>query len=171
MWARGPQVIKGYWNRPEANAETFVDGWLRTGDLGKLDATGHLQLLGRAKNMIVTEGGKNIYPEDIETHFEDLPGIEEFCVFAADFVWPRGTMTGEELLIVLRPEGEWPSDECLAELRARNRRLPDFKRLSAFVVEREELPVTASLKIKRGVLAEQLRARARDEAMRPLEEG
>lgn len=135
-----------------------------------MDISGHLTLVGRAKNMIVTEGGKNIYPEDIESHFEDLPGIEEFCVFAADYVWPRGAMTGEQLLVVLRPEGDWPSDECLEELRERNRRLPEFKRLSSFVVESEEFPATASLKVKRGVLAEVLRERSRDDAVRPLDE-
>lgn len=171
VWVRGPTVMKGYLDAPEKTAQALVDGWLRTGDLGSMDVSGHLRLVGRAKNMIVTAGGKNIYPEDIESYFEDLPGIEEFCVFAADYVWPRGSMAGEQLIIVLRPKGQWPSDECLEDLRARNRRLPDFKRLSAFVVETEEFPATASLKIKRGVLAEQLRARPRDEAVRPLEQG
>jgi acyl-coenzyme A synthetase/AMP-(fatty) acid ligase len=71
---------------------------------------------------------------------------------------------------VLRPEeGDAPSEACLEELRARNRKLADYKRLSAFVVEKEEFPVTASMKIKRGELAEVLRRRARDEAVRGLE--
>lgn len=170
VWVRGPTVMKGYYEAPELTEQALVDGWLRTGDLGRMDISGHLKLVGRAKNMIVTEGGKNIYPEDIESHFEDLPGIEEFCVFAADYIWPRGSMTDEQLLVVLRPEGDWPSDECLEELRRRNRKLPDFKRLSAFVVEPEEFPATASLKIKRGVLADVLRARKREDAVRPLEE-
>ncbi len=171
VWVRGPTVMKGYLDAPELTEQALVDGWLRTGDLGSMDISGHLTLVGRAKNMIVTEGGKNIYPEDIESHFEDLPGIEEFCVFAADYIWPRGAMTGEQLLIVLRPEGDWPSDECLEQLRERNRRLPDFKRLSAFVVQGEEFPATASQKIKRGVLAEVLKERARDDAVRTLEQG
>ena len=170
VWVRGPTVMKGYLDAPELTEETIVDGWLRTGDLGTIDISGHLKLMGRAKNMIVTEGGKNIYPEDIESNFEDLPGIEEYCVFAADYIWPRGDMTGEQLIVVLRPEGEWPSDECLEELRQRNRKLPDFKRLSAFVVETEEFPATASLKVKRGPLAEVLRARKRDDAVRALEQ-
>jgi long-chain acyl-CoA synthetase len=169
VWVRGPTVMKGYLDAPELTAEALVDGWLRTGDLGSLDVSGHLKLVGRAKNMIVTEGGKNIYPEDIEAHFGGLPGIEEFCVLAADYVWPRGSMTGEQLVIVLRPAGDWPSDECLEELRARNRRLEGYKRLAAFVVEPEEFPATASLKVKRGELAEVLRRRARDEAVRLLE--
>jgi long-chain acyl-CoA synthetase len=145
VWVRGPTVMRGYLDAPELTAETIVDGWLRTGDLGAMDISGHLRLFGRAKNMIVTEGGKNIYPEDIEAAFEGLPGIEEYCVFAADYIWPRGSMTGEQLVIVLRPEADWPSKECLEELRTRNRRLADYKRLSAFVVETRELPVTASM--------------------------
>jgi long-chain acyl-CoA synthetase len=169
VWVRGPTVMKGYLDAPELTAETLVDGWLRTGDLGSMDISGHLRLYGRAKNMIVTEGGKNIYPEDIEAAFEGLPGIEEYCVFAADYVWPRGSMTGEQLVIVLRPEGDWPTEECLAELRARNRKLADYKRLSAFVVEKEDFPVTASMKIKRGELAEVLRQRSREDAVRGLE--
>lgn len=169
VWVRGPTVMKGYLDAPELTAETLVDGWLRTGDLGAIDISGHLRLFGRAKNMIVTEGGKNIYPEDIEAAFEGLPGIEEYCVFAADYIWPRGSMTGEQLVIVLRPDGDWPTDACLEELRARNRRLADYKRIAAFVVETREFPVTASMKIKRGELAEVLRQRARDEAVRGLE--
>jgi long-chain acyl-CoA synthetase len=170
VWIRGRTVMKGYLDAPELTAEAIVDGWLRTGDLGRVDVSGHLKLVGRAKNMIVTEGGKNIYPEDIEAQFGGLPGIEEFCVFAADYVWPRGSMTGEQLIIVLRPEGDWPSDECLAELRARNRKLADYKRLAAFVVETAEFPATASLKVKRTELAQVLRQRPRDEAVRALEE-
>jgi len=172
VWVRGPTVMKGYLDAPELTAETLVDGWLRTGDLGSLDVSGHLKLVGRARNMIVTEGGKNIYPEDIEAHFEDLPGIEEASVFAADFIWPRGAMTNEQLVIVLRSEEEGgPSDACLETLRERNRRLPEYKRLSGYVVEGEEFPATASLKIKRGELAERLRGRTRDEAVRPLDDG
>ena len=64
---------------------------------------GHLQLFGRKKNMIVTEEGKNIYPEDIETVFEGL-AVKEFCVFAANYLWPERTMVGEKLVLVLHPE-------------------------------------------------------------------
>src|SRR6202043_1845754 len=65
--ATGKTVMSHYLDNPELTAETIVDGWLLTGDLGRFDGSGHLQLFGRKKNMIVTEGGKNIYPEDIET--------------------------------------------------------------------------------------------------------
>jgi long-chain acyl-CoA synthetase len=71
--ATGKTVMSHYLDDPELTAETIVDGWLLTGDLGRFDTRGHLQLFGRKKNMIVTEGGKNIYPEDIETAFDCLP--------------------------------------------------------------------------------------------------
>src|SRR5260370_11562409 len=88
---RSKTVMSGYLNEPELTAETIVDGWLMTGDLGRFDSAGHLQLFGRKKNMIVTEEGKNIYPEDIEAAFESVPA-KEFCVFAANYIWPQRSM-------------------------------------------------------------------------------
>ncbi|MDE3110677.1 MAG: AMP-binding protein [Acidobacteriota bacterium] len=102
---RGSTVMSHYLDDPEMTAETIVDGWLRTGDLGRVDKTGHLQLLGRKKNMIVTEEGKNVYPEDIEAAFEGL-AVKEFCVFAANYLWPERTMTGEQLILVVHPEAK-----------------------------------------------------------------
>lgn len=165
VWVRGRTVMAGYYQAPELTEETIVDGWLRTGDLGSIDASGHLKLVGRAKNMIVTEGGKNIYPEDIETAFEDLPDCEEFCVFAANYIWPTGKMVDEQLIVVIRPKGERVTEALVEELRRRNRKLPDFKRISGYVVRTEEFPATASLKIKRNVLAEELRALDRSESI------
>lgn len=157
---RSKTVMSQYIDDPELTVETIVDGWLMTGDLGRLDPTGHLQLFGRKKNMIVTAGGKNIYPEDIENVFEGLP-VKEYCVFAANYVWPERTLAGEQLAIVLHLDsGEQPSAALLGELAARNRRLADFKRISAYIVWNEDFPRSASLKIKRAVLAEQIRQRA-----------
>ena len=70
---RSKTLMSHYLDDPEMTAETIVNGWLMTGDLGRLDPSGHLQLFGRKKNMIVTEEGKNIYPEDVETYFAGLP--------------------------------------------------------------------------------------------------
>ena len=152
-------VMSHYLDDPALTAETLVDGWLLTGDLGRMDPSGHLQLFGRRKNMIVTEGGKNVYPEDIETAFEDLP-VKEFCVFAANYLWPQRGMTREQLVMILRMEpGQDTAETFRPELASRNRRLPDFQRLSGYVVWEEDFPRTASMKIKRSVLAEQLRQR------------
>jgi long-chain acyl-CoA synthetase len=89
-------------------------------------------------------------------------------VFAANYIWPSGKMTGEELVIVIRPEGDAKLDALVEEIGRRNLRLPDFKRLSGYVVRSEDFPATASLKIKRNMLAEELRKRPRAEAVRAL---
>jgi long-chain acyl-CoA synthetase len=157
VYARGPTIMQGYLDEPQLTAEALVDGWLRTGDLGTLDASGHLRLLGRAKNMIVTAGGKNIYPKDLETAFQDVD-CEELCIFAADYIWPREGLAGEQLTLVVRPR-EGQSERALREaLSEANRGLVDFKRVSSYVMWREEFPRTASMKIKRTELAEQVRA-------------
>jgi long-chain acyl-CoA synthetase len=153
---RSKTVMSGYLNDPELTAETVVDGWLQTGDLGRTDDTGHLQLSGRKKNMIVTEEGKNIYPEDIETVFESLP-VKEFCVFAANYIWPKRSMVGEQLVLVAHLEsGQQYSDELKRDINARNNRLLNYKRIHGVVLFDEDFPRTASLKIKRNVLAERL---------------
>jgi len=155
--ARGKTVMSHYLDDPELTAETIVDGWLLTGDLGRFDANGHLQLFGRKKNMIVTEGGKNIYPEDIETVFDGLP-VKEYCIFAANYIWPAKDLGRESLVLVLRLEQSQEFDEVLKQqIAARNRLLPDFKRVGGCVVWEKDFPRTAAMKIKRIALAEEMR--------------
>ena len=96
---RSKTVMSHYLDDPELTLETIVDGWLLTGDLGRFERHGHLQLFGRKKNMIVTEGGKNIYPEDIETVFDGLP-VKEYCVFAANYIWPKKELGRESLVLI-----------------------------------------------------------------------
>jgi long-chain acyl-CoA synthetase len=165
---RSKTVMSGYLNEPELTAETIVEGWLKTGDLGRFDPTGHLQLLGRKKNMIVTEEGKNIYPEDIESVFESLP-VKEFCVFAANYIWPQRTMVGEQLVLVIHLE---PNQAFTEDLRKNiallNNRLLNYKRIHGIIVFEEDFPRTASLKIKRNILAEQLAKLDRGTAIQSL---
>jgi len=156
---RSKTVMSHYLDDPELTAETIVDGWLMTGDLGRFDQSGHLQLFGRAKNMIVTEEGKNVYPEDIEAAFEGLPA-KEFCVFAANYIWPERSMLGEKLIAVLRlNEGQEFTDELKQDLTRRNSKLLNFKRISGYVLWDQDFPRTASMKIKRFALAEEIRAK------------
>jgi long-chain acyl-CoA synthetase len=153
---RSKTVMSHYLDDPELTLDTIVDGWLLTGDLGRFDGTGHLQLFGRKKNMIVTEGGKNIYPEDIETAFDGL-SVKEYAVFAANYVWPKKELGDEKLVVALRLEQNQKfDDKLLEEITARNRRLPDFKRLSAYLIWEKDFPRTASMKIKRQLLAEDI---------------
>jgi long-chain acyl-CoA synthetase len=165
---RSKTVMSGYLNEPELTAETLIDGWLRTGDLGKFDPQGHLHLSGRKKNMIVTEEGKNIYPEDIEAAFESLP-VKEFCVFAANYIWPKRSMVGERLIIVIHLEnGQSLTDQLKQEIIQRNNHLLNYKRIHGVVAHNEDFPRTASLKIKRNELAEQLSKLDRDRVILPL---
>src|SRR5438309_4222710 len=165
---RSKTVMSGYLNEPELTAETIVDGWLLTGDLGRFDGEGHLQLAGRKKNMIVTEEGKNIYPEDIEAVFESLP-LKEFCVFAANYIWPRRSMVGEQLIIVIRLEnGQAFSEQLKQDIILRNNRLLNYKRIHGIVLHDEDFPRTASLKIKRNELAERLAKLDRNRVILPL---
>ncbi len=171
VYVRSKTVMSGYLNEPELTAETIVAGWLRTGDLGKFDAQGHLHLSGRKKNMIVTEEGKNIYPEDIEAAFESLPvkDVKEFCVFAANYVWPKRSMLGEQLIIVIHLEaGQSLTAQLKQEITRRNNRLLNYKRIHGLVLHDEEFPRTASLKIKRNELAERLSKLDRDRVILPL---
>ncbi|HWF92962.1 MAG TPA: AMP-binding protein [Terriglobales bacterium] len=154
--ARSRTVMSHYLDDPELSARTIVDGWLLTGDLGRFDQHGHLQLFGRKKNMIVTEGGKNIYPEDIETAFEGM-AAKEYCIFAANYIWPAKSLGNEKLVLVLRMEQNQEFTESLKEeIAARNRKLPDFKRIGGYVVWQKDFPRTASMKIKRNILAEEM---------------
>jgi long-chain acyl-CoA synthetase len=165
---RSKTVMSGYLDDPELTAETIVDGWLMTGDLGKFDPTGHLQLFGRKKNMIVTQEAKNVYPEDIETVFEGLP-VKEFCVFAANYIWPQRSMVGEQLVLALHLEpGQTYTEDLRREISSRNFRLLNYKRIHGIVLFDEDFPRTASLKIKRNVLAERLTQLDRSAAILPL---
>ncbi|HEV3207064.1 MAG TPA: AMP-binding protein [Terriglobales bacterium] len=155
--ARGKTVMSHYLDDPELTAETIVDGWLLTGDLGRFDASGHLQLFGRKKNMIVTGGGKNIYPEDIENAFDRI-SAKEYSIFAANYIWPAKTLGHEMLVLVLHLEPGQEFNEALKqEIVMSNRRLPDFKRVGGLVIWEKDFPRTAAMKIKRNVLAEEIR--------------
>jgi long-chain acyl-CoA synthetase len=160
---RSRSVMSHYLDDPEMTAQTIVDGWLLTGDQGRFDRRGHLQLFGRKKNMIVTSGGKNIYPEDIEAVFDGLP-VKEFCVFAANYLWPKKSLGSETLVLVLRLEqGQQIEDRLRDEIAERNRKLADFKRVAGYMVWIKDFPRTASLKIKRGELAAEVSRVATEE--------
>ena len=165
---RSKTVMSRYLDDPELTAETIVDGWLLTGDLGKMDATGHLQLFGRKKNMIVTAEGKNIYPEDIENVFEGMP-VKEFCIFAANYLWPQRTLGDEQLVLVVHPDPAANANGVMrSELERRNQRLVPYKRISGYVLWSGDFPRTASLKIKRNLLAEQIGSQLDRNAVQPL---
>jgi len=153
---RSRALMSHYLDDPEMTAQTIVEGWLLTGDQGRFNGNGHLQLFGRKKNMIVTEGGKNVYPEDIEAVFDGLT-VKEYCIFAANYLWPQKTLGKEMLVLVIRLDQNQQFDEALREeIVSRNRRLPDFKRVCGYLVWEKDFHRTASMKIKRGELAAEI---------------
>ncbi|HBP16243.1 MAG TPA: hypothetical protein DEA08_00435 [Planctomycetes bacterium] len=162
---RGPSVFLGYLDDEELTAETLREGWLHTGDLGVIDATGHLRLVGRKKHMVVTAGGKNVYPEDVERSFQGL-ACAELAVVAAHQVWPSAPGQDERLILALRA-GDADPAALLAEAAQRNRRLPSYQRLAGALVVAQSFPRTTSLKLKRHELAESLSGCSPDE-LRPL---
>lgn len=161
----GDTVMQGYLDEPELTAQAFEQGWLRTGDQGRMDASGHLQLVGRTKNMVVTAGGKNVYPEDVESVFVELP-CKEFAVMASHVVWPTIKL-GDDCLVAVANVGDDPS-AFIEALRLRNLALPDYKRLRGVVLWDSAFPRTASLKLKRQSLAEQMRERLSEDCVESL---
>jgi long-chain acyl-CoA synthetase len=155
--AKSATIMSHYLDDPELTAETIVDGWLLTGDLGRFDGSGHLQLFGRKKNMIVTAGGKNIYPEDIESAFEGIE-VKEHCIFAANYIWPTKELGQEALVLVVHPDlNQEFGDSIKEDVAARNRGLPDYKRVAGYIPWDKDFPRTASMKIRRAELADEIR--------------
>ncbi|MGB4585487.1 MAG: AMP-binding protein, partial [Rectinemataceae bacterium] len=158
---KGPMVMQGYYKMPEETKEAFTDdGWLKTGDLGYLDEENYLYLTGRAKNMIVTEGGKNVYPEEIENRFQLYGEIDQILV--------RGYLEKKEevsemIEALIYPEQEWldklAGDEvasyAAAEARMNaiveevNKRMPPYEKITRVVILREPLEMTTTKKVKR----------------------
>ncbi|MEZ4846446.1 MAG: hypothetical protein R2877_05740 [Bdellovibrionota bacterium] len=130
-------------------------GWLKTGDLGKID-DGHLILLGRQKNMIVTAGGKSVYPEDIETSFDRIHGVEEYCILAKRLIWPTQDLVNDSMVLVVKPKDDAKTSDVLNEIRNRNRTLADYRRVTETLIWNAALPRTASMKIKRNQLADDI---------------
>ncbi len=108
LWYKGPVVVRGYWNKPEATAETFIDGWVKTGDLAKMDEEGFVYIVDRAKDMLI-RGGENIYCVEVENALYDHPAVMDAAVIgkphhslgeeplAVVHLKPGATVTGEEL--------------------------------------------------------------------------
>ena len=151
---RGDIVMRGYYNRPDANAVTLRDGWLHTGDLGYLDARGHLHITGRMKEVIVLSSGKNIYPEEIEAHYSQTPWVKEICVLG---LREANAPIAERLFGVIVPNLELARERKIVNLREQLRfeienlgvHLPPHKRILGFDVWTEDLPRTTTRKLKR----------------------
>jgi long-chain acyl-CoA synthetase len=148
--ARGPNVFSGYRDMPDKTAEVLTDdGWFRTGDLGYLDDDGYLYVTGRASTLIVTEGGKNVQPEDVEEGYKS-PAISEIGVLQSD---------GRLVAVIVPDIGEVRKrEDSDAEKAIReaveegSKRLPSYQRLSDYAITREPLEYTQLGKLRRHLL-------------------
>ena len=169
---RGPHIFREYWRNPEATAETLVDGWLHTGDLGELDEEGYLRITGRKKDIIITAGGKNLTPANLENDLKQSRFISQAVMYGDRRPYPV-------VLITLDPEeiGPWAKEKGLpedvamladnqvvrdmiqAELDRANSNYAQVEQIKKFAILDHDLSVetgelTPSLKVKRNVIYE-----------------
>ena len=145
LWARGPMIVKGYWNKPEASAATFIDGWVRTGDLARVDADGFVTVVDRAKDMVI-RGGENIYSTEVENVLYAHPAVTDCALIGI----PHRTLGEEPAAVVHLCPG---CDASEAELQAWVReRLAAFKVPVAIRFVPQVLPRNANGKIMKGEL-------------------
>ncbi len=140
VWVRGPNNVRGYWNKPEATAEAFTDGWFHTGDAGRIDADGFVYVVDRIKDMVL-RGGENVYCAEVEAAIFEHPAVADVAVFGL----PHDRL-GEEVAtaITLQP-GETLDSQQLRDFLGE--RLASFKVPSAMFIRSVELPRNATGKL------------------------
>ena len=160
---RGPIVMQGYFNRPDATRDTMIDGWLLTGDLGRLDPSGRLTITGRRKEVIVLASGKNIYPEEIEAQYRKSAFIGEICVLG---ITRAGEPNAERLYAVVVPKADALRERRIAnagdllrfEMEGQSIHLPPHKRVLGYEIWFDPLPRTTTGKLKRHEIERRVRA-------------
>ncbi len=148
LLVRGPNVVQGYWNKPEATAETFVDGWLHTGDLARLDPDGLLYIVDRKKDMI-NRGGENVYSIEVENALAGAPGVGEAAVVAVP-----DEMMGEKVGAVIVPAAGAELD-VVAVIAYCREHLADFKVPQYIAIREEALPRNPGGKLLKKQLREE----------------
>lgn len=152
LWVRGPNVVRGYWNKPEATAAAFTDGWFHTGDVGKVDEEGFVYIVDRLKDMII-RGGENIYCAEVEAILLEHPAVKAACVFGT----PHQVLGEEVAAVVQVAERAAVDEEALRQHVAG--RLARFKVPARIWIRTEPLPVGATGKVQKNELKEQYRER------------
>ena len=175
---RGPIVMQGYYHNPEANRAAFTDdGWFRSGDLGRFDKGGHLYIVGRKKDVIMLPSGKNVFPEDVEGHYEHSPFVSEVCVLGVKDQ-SNQFKGAEKLCAVVVPNFDYLKAQRIAnarewivwELENLGRELPEYQRVHDFVLRAEPLPRTTTRKVRRFELKNELETKGLKPQMRETKE-
>ena len=156
IYIKGPMVMKGYYNNEEATKEVLSeDGWLNTGDVGHEDQNHYLYLTGRAKSVIVTDGGKNVFPEEIEDHFQLYDEIDQICIIG--YLVNKETKA-EGIRAIIYPSSNakktYSTDDALKArmndiISEVNKELQSYKKITRMDISNEPLPMTSTKKIKR----------------------
>ena len=156
IYIKGPMVMKGYYKNEEATKEVLsADGWLNTGDVGHEDDKGYLYLTGRAKSVIVTDGGKNVFPEEIEDHFQLFDEIDQICIIG--YLQNKETKA-EGIRAIIYPSDAarktYKSEEDLKKrmdeiVSAVNKEIQSYKKITRVDISSSPLPMTSTKKIKR----------------------
>ncbi len=160
---RGPVVMKGYWNRPDATAAVLRDGWFYTGDLGYFDSQGNLFLTGRKKEVIVLSNGKNVYPEEIEAHYLKSPYIKELAIVGLEGKPGEG---GDRLHAVIVPNFDVLRQKKIVNAKevirynveGLSQQIASTKRIGSYEIWNEDLPRTTTRKIKRFEVEKRVKA-------------
>lgn len=165
LLVKGDNVMKGYHNQPELTAEVIeFDGWLHTGDVGKIDKDGFVYITGRIKSMIVLSGGKKVFPEEVEDVLEKSPKFAEVCVFGGKKA--GGAKDGsEDVFVAIVPSEEVlnsaSNDEEInqivrAEVKTLSLRLSTYKRPTNIIIAKEPFPRTSTRKVKKNLVKDAL---------------
>lgn len=156
---KGPNVMLGYYNDPEATDNVFKKGWFYTGDLGYIDDDGFLYITGRCKSVIVTQNGKNIYPEEIEYYLNASPLVKECIVLGVNYKGDKETYVNAKLLPDIEAFKEYLNKDDISDTDIKkefkklisevNKKLPNYKHIKDFKVVENEFEKTTTQKIKR----------------------
>ena len=149
LWIKGPNVVRGYWNRPDATAASFSDGWLHSGDVARIDEDGFVHIVDRAKDMII-RGGENVYCVEVEAALHEHPAVADCAVIGV----PHPVLSEEVgAVIVLRPGMDVAADELSRHVRER---LAAFNTPTRYWFRSEELPRNPAGKILKRELRTEL---------------
>ena len=153
----GSNVMLGYYREPELTAETIENGWLHTGDYGKIDRDGFLYVTGRKKNVVVLKNGKNVYPEEIEASINDLPYVAESLVFGAGSVESNDEDSIVAAEIVIESGLDINEKTIWDDIKRINSKMPKYKHVKALSITKEPMIRTATAKVRRQLEIEKVK--------------
>lgn len=166
VWAKGPNVMLGYYKNEKLTKESFENGWYKTGDLGFIDNDGFLHISGRKKNVIISKGGKNVFPEEIEDILNRSPYVLESLVYGEEdkkgneIIAAQIVVDAEAFIELSETENVQITDEMIKnmiheEIESTNKKLTAYKRIKKFYIRENEFEKTTTQKIKRYLVDKQ----------------